>query len=70
MHGKPVVVIDYETFGKHLEEDQLQETLKAIVMRDQETGMIAGHMCERKGNRTLGLWKSWWMILHYGVART
>lgn len=47
-NGKPVVVMDYKTFGNGLGESA-DDKIRAIVMRDQTTGMIAGHICESKG---------------------
>ena len=40
---------DYKTFGTNLEDSEHDEKIKAVVIRDQATGMIAGHMCETKG---------------------
>ena len=45
---KPVVVMDYKSLGASLEEEG-DAALTAIVMRHQETGMIAGHLVQKKG---------------------
>ena len=52
MNGKPIIVMDYKSFGANLEDEDdqsEQEKLKAIVMRDQETGMVSSHLVESKG---------------------
>ena len=41
--GMPVIVMDYKTFGNQMEESK-EDKIKAIVMRDQISGMIAGHL--------------------------
>ena len=41
--------MDYKAFGTGMEDNSTEDKIKAIVMRDQGTGMIAGHICESKG---------------------
>ena len=48
--GKPVIVMDYKSLGDKLEDGE-EEKFTCIVMRDQGTGMIASHLCERKGDK-------------------
>jgi len=54
--GNPVIVIDYKTFAvegaeKREDSEDAEAQTKAIVMRHQGTGMLVGHMVERKGDK-------------------
>ena len=52
--GMPMISLDYKSFGECAEslnkEDQKGEKIRAVVMRDHDTGMIAAHLIERKGD--------------------
>ena len=41
----PTIVMDYKTFGQ----DEKDESLTSIVVRDKRTTTTAGHICECKG---------------------
>ena len=47
--GKPIIVTDYKLLGTDIDEDADEMKLTMVVMRDQSTGVVASHICERKG---------------------
>ena len=43
---KPIVSMDYKTFGEHPGED---DKMTMVVMKDEMTGCVAAHVCQTKG---------------------
>ena len=52
--GKPMISIDYKSFGECMEaltnDGPAEEKIRAVVMRDHNTGMLAGHLIKCKGD--------------------
>ena len=50
--GVPMVSLDYKSFGECLEDVENTEEgkLRAMVMKDHETGMLSGYLIECKGD--------------------
>ena len=48
---KPITFMDYKKLGTDMDEHAEEMKLTMVVMRDQSTGMVASHICERKRER-------------------
>ena len=44
--GKPIVSLDYKTFGEEADED---DNITMLVIKDEPTGDVAAHVCTQKG---------------------
>lgn len=45
-NDKPIVSMDYKELGEEIEED---DKIEMIVIKDEKTGCVSAHHCERKG---------------------